>query len=84
VPGQKKRRDRAQEAQRRLERRTAPDAGRWVVQFETQDHAEWCGYLRRLRAGPERIDPELVRLDTFCGRDEHPTTYRMSLFVPNS
>lgn len=83
MPGQKKHKNREQEARRRLERRTAPDAGNWVVHFETQDYAEWRDYLRRLRAGHE-VDLELTRLDTLCGRDLQPTTYRLSLFVPNN
>jgi hypothetical protein len=84
VPGQKKRKNRAQEARRRVERRTAPDAGRWVVHFETQDYAEWRDYVRRVQAGHEQIDLELARLDTLCGRELQPTTYRLSLFVPNT
>lgn len=52
--------------------------------FETQDESEWHSRLRRLRAGPQRIDWALTRLDTFCGRLEQATTYRLSLFVPDS
>jgi hypothetical protein len=84
VPGQKKRKNRQQEASRRLARRTAPDMGRWVVHFETQDYAEWRDYVRRLRSGHEGVDLELARLDTWCGRDQQPTVYRLSLFVPHT
>ena len=84
MPGQKKRKNRQEEANRWLARRTAPGTGQWVVHFETQDLAEWRDYVRRLRAGQEQVDLELTRLDTLCGRDQGPTTYRLSLFVPNS
>ncbi|RDI29615.1 hypothetical protein DFR72_10532 [Lentzea flaviverrucosa] len=88
VPGQKKRKNREAEASRRLAARTAPGTGRWVVHFETQDHAEYREYVRRLRAVPEqagltRADLEVARLDALCGREVHPTTYRLSVFVPN-
>lgn len=53
------------------------------MHFETQDYPEWRDYVRRLRSGQEQVDPELIRLDTFCGRGEQPTIYRGSLFVPN-
>lgn len=51
--------------------------------FETQDEAEWRTRLRALRAGEERIDWAMTRVDTFCGRLKQPTTYRLSLFVPD-
>ncbi|MEU9004936.1 hypothetical protein [Streptomyces sp. NPDC048551] len=35
-------------------------------------------------AGPgDWTDWTLLRMDTFCGRLIHPTTYRLSRFVPN-
>ncbi|MDX3642240.1 hypothetical protein [Streptomyces sp. MB09-02B] len=51
--------------------------------FETQDEAEWRAHLRSLRAGKERIDWAMTRIDTFCGRLVQPTTYRLSVFVPD-
>ncbi|MFF9870038.1 hypothetical protein ACF1G0_32400 [Streptomyces sp. NPDC013953] len=51
--------------------------------FETQDEAEWRAHLRGLRAGEERIDWAMTRIDTLCGRLVQPTTYRLSLFVPD-
>ncbi|MFE7615847.1 hypothetical protein [Streptomyces sp. NPDC057496] len=52
--------------------------------FETQDVTQWHAHLHRLRAGKGRIDWSMTRIDTFCGRLVHPTTYRLSLFVPDS
>lgn len=52
--------------------------------FETQDASERHAYVRRLRAEGSRIDWSAVRMDTLCGRLKQPTTYRLSLFVPNS
>ncbi|MFC8284643.1 hypothetical protein [Streptomyces cyaneofuscatus] len=37
-----------------------------------------------MRAEGSRIDWSAVRMDTLCGRLKQPTTYRLSLFVPNS
>lgn len=50
--------------------------------FETQDVSEWRARVRRLRADGEQIDWTAIRMDTLCGRSTHPTTYRLSLFVP--
>jgi hypothetical protein len=63
--------------------RTSPDASYWQVVFETQDESEWHAHLRRLRAGPERIDWAMTRIDTLCGRLVQATTYRLRLFVPD-
>ncbi|MGV9356265.1 hypothetical protein [Streptomyces misionensis] len=76
MPGQRKRKRRQQAAG------AGSGAGHWQVVFETQDRAEWQAYLRRLRAGPEPTDWSTTRVDTLCGRLAHPTTYRLSLFVP--
>ncbi|MFF7203282.1 hypothetical protein [Streptomyces sp. NPDC008141] len=35
-----------------------------------------------MRADGEQIDWTAIRMDTLCGRSTHPTTYRLSLFVP--
>ncbi|GAQ62528.1 hypothetical protein SsS58_02895 [Streptomyces scabiei] len=57
------------------------DVGRWEVLFETQDESEWHTHLRRLRASDDQIDWTAARLDRLCGRDTHPTTFRLSVFV---
>lgn len=78
MPGQRKRK-------REAARRAAADprsAGRWEVVFETQDEAEWRAYARSVRDRRETADPSTLRLDTLCGRSVHPTTYRLSRFVP--
>jgi hypothetical protein len=63
--------------------RFAPDAGRWEVLFETQDESQWHAHLRRLRESDAQIDWTAVRVDMLCGRPVRPTTFRLSLFVPN-
>lgn len=78
VPGQRKRK-----RQRQAVDRAGLGAGHWEVLFETQDESEWRVHLRHLRAGPERIDWAMTRIDTLCGRLVQPTTYRLSLFVPD-
>ncbi|MGN9795694.1 hypothetical protein ACTMTU_31960 [Streptomyces sp. OZ13] len=80
MPGQRKRKRRQQDASRRV---TAPGAGRWDVVFETQDASEFRAHLRRLRSADVGIDWATARIDTLCGRVVHPTTYRLSLFVPD-
>jgi hypothetical protein len=88
VPGQRKRkRQRQRQQQEQAQRaaaRFAPDAGRWEVLFETQDEPQWRAHLRRLRASDTQIDWTAVRADMLCGRLVQQTTYRLSLFVPNS
>ncbi|MFD4277114.1 hypothetical protein R2B67_15985 [Streptomyces cyaneofuscatus] len=84
MPGQRKRRRQPPGEPRPSAERFAPEAGRWSVLFETQDASERHAYVRRLRAEGSRIDWSAVRMDTLCGRLKQPTTYRLSLFVPNS
>lgn len=84
VPGQRKRKRREREDREQAAVRFAPEAGHWDVLFETQDDAEFRAHLRSLRAGNERIDWSAVRVDTLCGRSTHPTTYRLSVFVPTT
>ncbi|MFD8274599.1 hypothetical protein [Streptomyces flaveolus] len=81
MPGQRKRRRAEQDARRRATARTTPGTGHWDVVFETQDAAQWHARLRALRAGEERIDWTMARIDTLCGRLSQPTTYRLSVFV---
>lgn len=50
--------------------------------FETQDESEWRTHLRRLRTVGGQVDWPMTRIDTLCGRLSQPTTYRLSLFVP--
>lgn len=52
--------------------------------FETQDESVWHAYLRELRAGPARADWAMTRVDILCGRLVQPTTYRLSVFVPDT
>ncbi|GLY48332.1 hypothetical protein [Lentzea sp. NBRC 102530] len=85
MPGQKKRKDRQAALDCRAAARTAPGTGEWVVRFETQDHREFRDHMRRLEVErPPDFDPELSRIDTFCGRETHPTTCRLSVFVPQA
>lgn len=84
MPGQKKRKQKRQQEGRERAARFAPEAGRWEVLIETQDASDLRVRARRLRAGNRRIDWSAVRLDTLCGRLTHPTTYRLSLFVPTA
>ncbi|GHE54645.1 hypothetical protein GCM10017778_43550 [Streptomyces vinaceus] len=77
MPGQQKRK----RSRERAHRRAAAVRGHWEPLFSTQEHGEMKEYVRRLRS--ERgVDPECVRIDQFCGRTIHPTTYRVSVFVP--
>lgn len=55
-----------------------------MVVFETQDYSRWRTRLRELRASGDPIDWESARIDTLCGRLTYPTTYRLSLFVPDA
>ncbi|MEU0343584.1 hypothetical protein ABZ092_32685 [Streptomyces bobili] len=84
MPGQRKRRRQQQDEVRRAAARFAPDEGHWEVLFETQDEAEWHARVRRLRASDTQIDWTAVRVDRLCGRQTQPTTFRLSLFVPNA
>lgn len=83
MPGQRKRKRQQRDEGQRDAARFAPGTGRWEVLFETQDASDWLTHIRRLRASDPRIDWTAVRMDTFCGRLVHPTTYRLSLFVPD-
>ncbi|MFJ9680343.1 hypothetical protein ACIRP2_20120 [Streptomyces sp. NPDC101194] len=83
MPGQRKRRRQRQDEARGAASRFAREAGRWEVLFETQDEAAWRAHIHRLRASDAQIDWTAARMDTFCGRLIQPTTYRLSLFVPN-
>ncbi len=84
MPGQRKRKRKERDSRARTAARTAPDKGHWEVVFETRDVSEFNAHLRGLRAGKERFDGELARIDTLCGRLSHPTVYRLSMFVPYS
>ncbi|KDN81753.1 hypothetical protein [Kitasatospora cheerisanensis] len=83
MPGQGKRRRKRQDEARRNAARHAPEAGTWEVLFTTQDEEEWAAYLRRFRAERPPVDESDLRMDMFCGRLIHPTTYRLSRFVPH-
>ncbi|MEV8412160.1 hypothetical protein AB0P45_00890 [Streptomyces niveus] len=80
MPGQRKRK-------RGAERRASAaelGPGRWTVLYETTDEARWRTEARRLMAEHEVRDPSMFRLDTLCGRTVLPTTYRLSVFVPDA
>ncbi|WP_236710614.1 hypothetical protein [Streptomyces sp. 150FB] len=51
--------------------------------FETQEESEYRAHLRGLRAAGGQIDWAMTRIDMLCGRLSQPTTYRLSLFVPD-
>ncbi|MFE9632419.1 hypothetical protein [Streptomyces sp. NPDC006463] len=81
MPGQRKRK------QRRLREETARRSivegpGRWETLLSTEDHEEFRTFVHRMYAEGLATDPHLVRLDQFCGRLQHPNTYRVSVFVP--
>ncbi|MGW2567858.1 hypothetical protein [Streptomyces sp. NPDC001537] len=82
MPGQRKRKRRQREERRRAAERLVPEAGHWEPVFETQDESELRSHLRHLEALGRPIDGSTVRVDMFCGRLRHPTTYRLSVFVP--
>ncbi|MFD4770157.1 hypothetical protein [Streptomyces niveus] len=82
MPGQRRRR-------RSLERQRGASAaelgpGRWTVVHETTDETQWRARARRLIAEHEVRDPSMFRLDHLCGRTALPTTYRLSVFVPDA
>ncbi|MFD7084824.1 hypothetical protein ACFYXV_25675 [Streptomyces sp. NPDC002181] len=77
MPGQQKRK----RSRERAHRRAAAVPGHWEPLFSTQVHAELKEYVRRLHTERD-LDPECVRIDQFCGRLTHPTSYRVSVFVP--
>ncbi|POX49004.1 hypothetical protein C3489_25890 [Streptomyces sp. Ru71] len=82
MPGQRKRKRRQQAERQRAAERFAPEAGHWEVLFETRDEQEWHDHLRRVRAAAPHADWSAMRVDMLCGRLTHPTTYRLSRFVP--
>ncbi|KIF78768.1 hypothetical protein QR77_12380 [Streptomyces sp. 150FB] len=82
MSGQRKRRQR-QDQGRRATGSPAFEVGRWEVLFETQEESEYRAHLRGLRAAGGQIDWAMTRIDMLCGRLSQPTTYRLSLFVPD-
>ncbi|MFZ3471008.1 hypothetical protein ACODT3_21580 [Streptomyces sp. 4.24] len=80
MPGQRKRKH----SQERAHQRTRDTPGRWEPLFSTQDQAELAEYVRRLRSEDTVTDLTQLRIDTFCGRLTHPSTYQVSLFVPDA
>ncbi|MFI1150256.1 hypothetical protein [Streptomyces sp. NPDC020817] len=78
MPGQQKRK----RSRERAHRRAAAVRGHWEPLFSTQVHAEMKEYVHRLVSEGEVTDPETLRIDQFCGRLTHPTSYRVSIFVP--
>ncbi|KJY33250.1 hypothetical protein ADK59_14750 [Streptomyces sp. XY332] len=76
LPGQQKRK----RSRERAHRRAAAVPGHWEPLFSTQVHAELKEYVRRLHA-ERTVEPECLRIDQFCGRNTHPSTYQVSIFV---
>ncbi|MFF3446398.1 hypothetical protein ACFYXJ_04550 [Streptomyces sp. NPDC002667] len=81
MPGQRKRKRRQEAERRRTAARTALDAGRWEVVFETHDQAELREHALHLRK--TGTAESMIRIDMLCGRLVHPTAYRLSRFVPD-
>ncbi|MFB7979944.1 hypothetical protein [Streptomyces vinaceus] len=79
MPGQQKRK----RSRERAHRRATAVRGHWEPLFSTREHGEVKEYVRRL-ATERGISPECVRIDQFCGRTVHPTSYRVSVFVPEA
>jgi hypothetical protein len=81
MPGQRKRNRQAREERQRASAALA--AGwRWEVICETEDSDQLRARLRSLQEERPGTDPSRVRIDTLCGRLKHPTTYRLSVLVP--
>ncbi|MFJ8039265.1 hypothetical protein ACIRBX_01970 [Kitasatospora sp. NPDC096147] len=84
MPGQRKRRRKQQEErQRRAAEWDARPSGRWEVLLSTQDPEEQTAFLRDLLTARPELDPSELRGDMFCGRGVFPTTYQLSVFVPD-
>lgn len=66
----------------RATQRTADTPGRWEPLFSTTEQSELREYFRRLLSEGTVTDPSQIRIDTNCGRLSHPSTYQLSLFVP--
>ncbi|WP_328739792.1 hypothetical protein OHA91_21750 [Streptomyces erythrochromogenes] len=81
MPGQRRRRQRQQRHDERHRPECVP--GRWEPLFETQGHTELQQFLRRFQEEGRVTDPAHIRIDTLCGRLTHPTTYRVSAYVPD-
>ncbi|MFJ7154837.1 hypothetical protein ACIQUQ_07835 [Streptomyces sp. NPDC101118] len=82
MPGQRKRKRSRERELRRAEAARTP--GRWERVFHAPSYAECREYAIRLAGErPELADPALLRFDMFCGRLQHPTTYALSVFVPD-
>ncbi|WP_063796144.1 hypothetical protein [Peterkaempfera griseoplana] len=83
MPGQRRRK----QARERAARAAAGDAGRgpghWEVLLSTGDEAELRAHVRRLRDGHALADDARLRMDMFCGRLVQPTTYQLSVWVPD-
>ncbi|MFE1831102.1 hypothetical protein [Streptomyces yangpuensis] len=82
MPGQRRRKER----RRRHDERHRPEnvPGHWEPVFASQEDAELRDFLRRLRSEGTVTDATHIRIDTFCGRLIHPTTYRVSVYVPDA
>ncbi|MGW6709788.1 hypothetical protein ACWGDE_33550 [Streptomyces sp. NPDC054956] len=81
MPGRRKRKQSRERAHRRA---AALPPGGWEPLFSTEDYAAFRAYVHRLRAQTPPVDPSRLRLDTFCCRPPHLSTYQVSVFVPET
>ncbi|GHA96395.1 hypothetical protein ACIQRS_24485 [Streptomyces termitum] len=83
MPKQRRRKQRAARAREREAERHRPGAGRWEVRYSGPDETAWRTEARRL-VTEERVASDDLWLDMMCGRGDHPTAYRVSVFVPHT
>ncbi|MET9350338.1 hypothetical protein [Streptomyces termitum] len=83
MPKQRRRKQRAAREREREAERHRPGAGRWEVRYSGLDETAWRTEARRLIT-EEGVSSEDLRLDMLCGRGDHPTAYRASVFVPHA
>ncbi|MFD7629715.1 hypothetical protein ACFV7Q_27445 [Streptomyces sp. NPDC059851] len=81
MPGQRKRK-RKHAGEHARNQPTVP--GRWQPIFSTQAHAELKAEITRLHETGTVTHAWELRCDMFCGRLEHPTTYQLSIFIPEN
>ncbi|MFD6227255.1 hypothetical protein ACFWFZ_10275 [Streptomyces sp. NPDC060232] len=82
MPGRRRRKQRQQREGERNRPDTVP--GRWEPVFSTQEHAELREFVRRLHEEGTVTDPSRLRIDLFCGRHTHPSSYQVSVYVPDA
>ncbi|MFG2293896.1 hypothetical protein [Streptomyces sp. NPDC048603] len=80
MPGQRKRKKRAEAAARRQAAKLRD--GEWEAVFTTYEHDELRAFLHRLVTEGGVTDPDMIRIDMPCGRLVHRTSYTVSVFRP--